>query len=131
MVVDVDDRLAVGSAVIDHAAQHTTAWCPLIGGGEVTDLRAADWDFDGYVTAAFRRFLFSGNDLVEPSQNLLIAESMDRRAESEVRASNAWVTKIDDCVVSLARYGHLVERGDRRPALTHETPLFTATPPWP
>src|SRR4029450_11306607 len=83
---------------------------------------------DGYVTAAFRRFLFSGNDLVETRQNLLIAESMDRRAEPEVCAGNVWVTKIDDCVVSLAPYGHLVERGDRRPALTHETPLFTANP---
>src|SRR4030095_11127571 len=128
MVVDVDDRLAVGSAVIDHAPQHATAWCPLIGVVKIADLRAADWDFDGYVTAAFRRFLFSGNDLVETSQNLLIAESMDRRAAPEVCAGNVWVTKIDDCVVSLAPYGHLVERGDRRPALTHETPLFTANP---
>ena len=48
-----------------------------------------------------------------------------------MRAGNVWIAEIDDCVMSLAPDGNLVERGDRRPAFTHETPLFTATHPWP
>jgi hypothetical protein len=114
LLVDPDDRLSVGSSVVDLAAQHAAARRPLVARREVPDLRLAGRNLDRDVFVGGRQLLLRPQGVVEEIEDLLVAHLLDLGTDREVSRGDVRFHVFDDGVLGTARDPHLVEPGDAR-----------------
>src|SRR5271166_3630916 len=115
----MDGDLSLRGAVVDDAAEHVAAWRPLTAIFVIVDL-LLPWRFfgDRLVPGGQESFL-SCEDAVEQVDDFTVRHGRDVGSDSDTRPCNAGVGIVDNRVVSLARYPHLIDYGAGRLLQAH------------
>ena len=122
LVVDMDGHFRLRAAVVDDAAEHVAARDPLIAIFVIVDLFLPRRYFGDRLVPGGQESFLSREDAVEHVDDFTVRHSRDVRSDSETRPGNAGVGIVDNRVVSLTRYPHLIDYGASRLPQAHLRP---------
>ena len=106
----MDGDFSLGAAIVDDAAEHVAARDPLIAIFVIVDLFLPRRFFGDRFVPGDQSFL-SCEDAVEYVDDITVRHGRDVRSDSETRPRNPGVGIVDNRVVSLACYSHLIDDG--------------------
>src|SRR5271165_1418362 len=107
------------AAIVDDAAEHVAARDPLTAIFVIVDLLFPRRFFGDRLVPGGQESFLSCEDTVEHVDDFTVRHSRDVRSDSETRPRNAGVGIVDNRVVSLARYPHLIDYGAGRLLQAH------------
>src|SRR5208337_3619488 len=105
----MDGDFSLRAAIVDDAAEHVTARDPLIAIFMIVDLFLPRRFFGDRLVPGGQESFLSCEDAVEQVDDFTVRHARDVGSDSETRPRNADVGIVDDRVVSLARYPHLID----------------------
>src|SRR5271167_2055633 len=115
----MDGDFSLGAAIVDDAAEHVAARDPLIAIFVIVDLFLPRRFFGDRLVPGGQESFLSCEDAVEYVDDITVRHGRDVRSDSETRPRNARVGIVDNRVVSLARYPHLIDDGAGRLLQAH------------
>src|SRR5260370_42259473 len=101
----------VGAGIVDDAAEHVAARDPLSAIFVIVDLFPPRRFFGDRLVPGGQESFLSCEDAVEYVDDITVRHGRDVRSDSETRPRNAGVGIVDNRVVSLACYPHLIDDG--------------------
>ncbi len=114
------------AAVVDDAAEHVAARDPLIAVFVIVDLFRLQRFFDDSLVPGGQEPFLSREDAVEHVDDFTVRHSRDVWSDSDTRSRNAGVGMVDNRVVSIVRYPHLIDQNAGRLLQAH---FATSSPP--
>src|SRR5208337_3170992 len=115
----MDGDFSLGAAVVDDAAEHVAARDPLIAIFVIVDLFLPRRFFGDRLVPGGQESFLSRENAVEHVDDFAVRHGRDVWSDSEARPRNAGVGIVDNRVVSLARYPHLIDYGAGRLLQAH------------
>src|SRR5208282_2906807 len=115
----MDGDFPVGAGIVDDAAEHVATGDPLITIFVIVDLFLPRRFFGDLLVPGGQEPFLSCKDAVEQVDDFTVRHRRDVGSDSETRPRNADVGIVDDRVVSLARYPHLIDYGAGRLLQAH------------
>src|SRR5271165_3928840 len=123
----MDGDFSLMAAIVDDAAEHVAARDPLTAFFVIVDLFLPRRFFGDRLVPGGQESFLSCEDAIEHVNDFTVRHGRDVRSDGETRSRNAGVGIVDNRVVSLARYSHLIDYGAGRLPQRHFCELLDAT----
>src|SRR5271157_3851473 len=111
--------LSLRAAIVDDAAEHAAARDPLTAIFVIIDLFLPRRFFGDRLVPVGQETFLSCEDAVEQVDDFTVRHGRDVGSDSDTRPRNVGVGIVDNRVVSLARYPHLIDYGAGRLPQAH------------